>query len=146
MNRIPVFVFALIFMSACSEQCDQAVQADQGWVRKPLPGRTMTAAYMDLSTCGDQLEVAGFRSPQYERAELHQTVVTDGVSAMRKVPSLILSKGKPVSLQPGGMHLMLMRPTENFDEGSPVEIVVILADGRELAFSLPLASGPPPSQ
>lgn len=143
MTRLSGVALALLLLSACSEQCDQVVSADQGWVRKPLPGRSMTAAYMNLSTCGEQIEITGFRSPQYKRVELHETVVTDGVSAMRKVPSIVLSKTDPATLQPGGMHLMLMRPTENFDQNKPIEIVVLLSDGREVALWLPLARARP---
>lgn len=135
-----VFVLVLV---ACNEPCSTPLTVDGAWVRAPLPNRSMTAAYMTLNSCEAQLEVVGYRSPQFARVELHQTLVENGVSSMQRVDELTLAPGQAVALAPGGMHLMLMRPTAQFEPDSPVEIVLELADGRTVSVLSEVASGPP---
>lgn len=71
-----------------------------------------------LSASGDRL--VGVSTPLAQQAELHRTTNEGGVMRMRPVTGgLALPAGKPVSLSPGGYHIMLvglrsqLRPGEN---------------------------------
>ena len=64
--------------------------------------------------------------------ELHETRKLDGVSRMRHVERLAVPARDGVSLAPGGLHLMLMRPEAEVELGQRVPVELELADGRKL--------------
>lgn len=57
--------------------------------------------------------------------EAHEMSMTDGVMRMRPMPEGIpLSPGGMAWLRPGGMHLMLIGPTEAFVPGGRVPLTL----------------------
>lgn len=78
------------------------------WVKPPMPGRDVTAAYFTVANGladGDRLIAAS--APFAETVELHTHLNDDGVMRMRKVDALEAPAGAQLTLQPGGDHLML---------------------------------------
>jgi hypothetical protein len=67
---------------------------------------------------------------------VHETINDNGAMKMRPVPSLTLDPGKPVTLKPGGYHIMLtglksaLKPgdsfplTLTFEHAQPVTVTV----------------------
>ena len=52
--------------------------------------------------------LTGVTTPVAAEAALHQSINDHGVTKMRPVGSLPIESGKPVTLAPGGYHIMLM--------------------------------------
>ena len=114
---------------------------EQGWVRAPVAGRDMTAAYGQLrNNCRVPVAVRldKLSSLQAARVELHRTEVVDGVSRMRPVTDLQIAPDEHVVLQPGGLHLMLHGLKPGVQAGG--EVVISLEDslGRGYAAYLPV--------
>lgn len=73
---------------------------------------TMAAAYMTLTNNADEtLTITAIESPQYEVAELHETRIENDIARMRPVSALEIPANASLVLEPGGKHLMLMRPS-----------------------------------
>lgn len=130
-------LLAVLFLTGCQQAGN--LEIEQAWIRKAPPGARMLAAYATLTNgTSNPIELIGFSSPSFELVELHQTQVVDGVSQMRQVPSLVLEPGNAATLEPGGLHLMLMRPTESLDQqvtihletGTGERITGVFAVGR----------------
>jgi copper(I)-binding protein len=51
---------------------------------------------------------------------------------MRHVEALEVPAGGEVTLAPGGLHLMLMRPRAAVEAGGAIEVELSLGDGRTL--------------
>lgn len=120
---------------------------EQGWVRAPVAGRDMTAAYGQLhNTCRQAVEVRLDRlsSLQAGSVALHRTEVVDGVSQMRQVGALKLAADEHVVLAPGGLHLMLHALAPGVAAGSEVAIHLEDSLGRVRVAYLPVQSAPPP--
>lgn len=84
------------------------IQVQDIWAR-PSAGRSMTsAAYFTLVNRGAADRLTGAATPIANSAELHESSNENGVMKMRHVPTLALDPGKPVTLAPGGYHVMLM--------------------------------------
>ena len=112
---------------------------DGAWARAMPPGMKMTAGFGQLRNRGSEdIEIIAFASPHFGDVSLHRTELQDGVSRMREIPSLVISPGATVELEPGGYHLMLMGPLAPLAEGQVVIIEMIAADGRVFRFELPL--------
>ena len=71
-------------------------------------------------------------SPSFASVELHETKLVDGVSRMRPVPELRLVPNGSAQLKPGGLHLMLMKPSAPLNPGSRVVLQFELAGGGKV--------------
>ncbi|HCM04879.1 MAG TPA: hypothetical protein DIC30_02600 [Oceanospirillales bacterium] len=81
---------------------------EEGYVRDPIPGRSMTAAFMTLSNTGAEDFV--LKSATLEGAasvEIHTHTHDNGVMRMRQIHELVVKAGESVVLKPGGLHLMI---------------------------------------
>lgn len=129
------------------------VRVRSAWLRAVPPGVAMTAGYARFDNTGGQaVEIVGMQSDAFERIEIHRTVVEDGISRMRPVTGLTLPDGQSVHLEPGGLHLMLMRPSRVLRPGDTVEIRFRLRRvpatepapvGTAIAEAGPAEAGPP---
>ena len=53
----------------------------------------------------------------------------DGVMRMRRIPHIHLPPGQTVSLQPGGLHIMLFDLAAPLKEGDEFPLTLIFEDG-----------------
>lgn len=120
-----------MFMAATA--CAGAIDVEDPWIRAAPPSARMLAGYALLHNRGSEpVALVGARSERFGLVEVHETVELDGVARMREVPRIEIAPGGSVALEPGGKHLMLMRPQSVPAEGETVEIVLRLEDGSEL--------------
>ena len=97
-----------LVLSACGDKQADEITVDSAWVRSMPPGSNSTAAYFTIhNNTSEAIEVTGAGSAEFSSASLHNSVVTDGVAKMVKIPVLVVEPGESVSLEPGGKHLML---------------------------------------
>lgn len=137
-RRLAVLV-ALLAVSAVGSGAAQAegepclpVVRD-GWVRLPPGSMPMMAGFGRIENrCGMPATVVRASSPSFASVELHETKMIDGVSRMRPVPELRLAPNGAAVLKPGGLHLMLMKPSAPLSPGSRVVLQFELADGGKV--------------
>lgn len=99
----------------------------------------MTAAYGIFTNKGKQaIEISAFRSDSYADASLHITVVEAGISRMKRVPVKPLEPATSLVLEPGGYHLMLIKPNREIPPGDRIGLTLIATSGEEFEFSLPV--------
>ena len=76
----------------------------------------MAAGYLTLSNNASQpIVITQVASPQFESVEMHESVIEDGMARMYPLGDLTVLAKSSVVFQPGGKHLMLMRPIGEFD-------------------------------
>lgn len=112
------------------------------WARATAPTAPAGAAYMTLSTAGedsDRLIMA--TSPAATLVELH-TVQLDGsgVMRMREVEAIDISPDAPTSLAPGGFHIMLIGLTEPLVQGEEFPLTLTFEGAGSVEISVPIAS------
>lgn len=81
---------------------------EEGYLRKPIPGRSMSAAFMTINNTGTAdviLKTAAIDGAK--SVELHTHSHKDGVMRMRQLHELTIKAGAAVVLEPGGLHLMI---------------------------------------
>lgn len=119
-------------------------QVHEGWVRLPPAAMPMMAGFGRIrNDCAEPATVVAASSPAFASVELHRTQVVDGVSRMRHVPELRIAPGEAAMLEPGGLHLMLMRPESPVSEGQEIPLVLVLGDGSELHTMLVVRKAAP---
>lgn len=104
-------IIALVVCGACSENIEPPVMATDVVITRAMPAMNMSAGYLTLTNnTSTVVRISRVVSEQYESVELHESIVQDGVARMRSLPELEIGAGETVTLEPGGKHLMLMRP------------------------------------
>lgn len=138
------------FIAAAAAVLPTLVSADvvvsDPWARASILVNRPGAAYLTLeSDTGDRL--IAVESPVAGHVMLHGTETdANGVSRMAHIEALDLPRGEPVTLAPGGMHLMLMALNEKLEEGSTFPLTLTFEDAGEISVEVPVlgiaATGP----
>jgi copper(I)-binding protein len=106
-----ILTAAVLAILGCSDSGPPLVAADVV-IKKPMPGMHMSAGYLSLTnTSDDPITITAVSSPQFAAVEMHETIIEDGVSRMVELAELAVPPSSTVNFEPGGKHLMLMRPT-----------------------------------
>ena len=83
------------------------IEIKDAWARATPGGAENGAAYLTLmSPTGDRL--TGVTSPAAAKTQLHEMTNDGGVMKMRELSAIDLPPGQPVTLKPGGAHIMMM--------------------------------------
>ncbi len=110
MTHAPAITVLACLLASCSASHAPLV-ASNVIVTRPVPGTQISAAYLALTnTSRQKITITKFTSPNFESAELHESVLDDGIARMIALEELTILPQQTVVLQPGGLHLMLMRP------------------------------------
>lgn len=110
-----------------------ALSVSEGWIRAAPPQAPVRAGYALLENTGRrEVVIDAVRSEAFGAIEIHEMREVDGVMRMRRVPQLRIEPGARLALEPGGLHLMLFRPTAALAPDADVEIV-LLSGETELA-------------
>ena len=118
------------------------LQIQDARVPEAPPVAPVLAGYLTLVNSGEKtVRVVGASSDQFEAVEIHAMHMKDGVMTMKPVPALTIPAGGKVSLAPGGLHLMLIRPHKPFRAGDTIRVMLKLDDGSTLAVNLPVKAG-----
>lgn len=83
------------------------VTVTDAWSRATAPGQEVGMVGLVITSKKDASIIA-VTSPASETAELHTMTMDNGVMKMRQLESLPLTARTPVTLGPGGNHLMLI--------------------------------------
>ncbi len=119
MRRLLPFLLALA-LTHLAHAAD-SVSVKDAWVRLPPPGAKIVGAYLTLEA-KQPTTLTGAKSPAASSVEMHTMSMNKGVMQMRQIPSIALEPGKPVKLEPGGLHLMLIELKKPLKAGDIVQI------------------------
>lgn len=105
-------------------------------IRPPPGGRDVTAGYLTLTNAGAAANrLVSATSPAAASIELHAHIHEGGMMKMEQVPAIDVPAGGSVTLEPGGLHLMLfgvkadmiatgsVPVTLTFEQGGTVDVV-----------------------
>lgn len=108
-------------------------------IRPPPGGRDVTAGYLTLTNTGTAADrLLSATSPVAASIELHAHTHAGGMMKMEQVPAIDVPAGGTVTLEPGGLHLMLfgvkadalaggvVPVTLTFEQGGTVEVPFVV--------------------
>ncbi len=136
---------AALALAACSErETGPTVVVERGWMRAPVPGAAMTAAYFEVVNRGDSaIVIDGASSPQFGNVTLHTTRMVNGRMQMRPIESLTIEPGQRATLAPGADHVMLGDARVPVDGLETIELTLTSAGNPMLSVTLPVAKTSP---
>ncbi|GAB2735186.1 copper chaperone PCu(A)C [Melaminivora jejuensis] len=139
---------SLLAGAACAQ-----VSVHDAWVRATVPQQKATGAFMQLTSTQD-VRLVQVQSPIAGVAEVHEMALEGDVMKMRALPALPLSAGQPMTLRPGGHHIMLLDLHQQVKPGDTVPLTLtfeaaggqrhslqVQATARALGASAPAGHG-----
>ena len=96
----------------------------------------MTAAFGVLTNHTDQdLTIVSATNDVTDRTELHEMAMVDGAMVMRPIGGGIpIPANGTTTLEPGGLHVMIMDATTPIAPGDDVHVTLTLSDGSTVLF------------
>jgi copper(I)-binding protein len=105
-----------VLLVACSGEPKALLVASDIVVTASMPGGRMSAGYISLRNNTDiEISINRITSPSFEKIEIHESTLVDGIAKMRRLEALSIPPNSSVALVNGGKHLMLMGPTGSAD-------------------------------
>jgi copper(I)-binding protein len=123
-----LFAVALLASAASLPVCAANVSVTDAWARATMPGQKVSGAYLQIRSDADARLISA-SSPAVPRVELHEMKMDGDVMRMREVEAIELPKGKTVSLEPGGFHIMLMNLPKPIAAGEVIPLVLTVESG-----------------
>jgi copper(I)-binding protein len=126
---LAIFAASLVFAGAAMAQTSQ-LQVTNAWARA-TPGKAENGvAYLTIqSPTADKLVAAA--TPVAKKAELHTMSMSGMVMKMRHIDAVDIPAGKPVTLKPGGVHVMLLGLQQPLKEGQSFPLTLKFEKGGE---------------
>ena len=104
------------------------ISVTDAWARATMPGQPVSGAYMQIQADADA-RLLSVSSSVVPRVEVHEMNMDGGVMHMREVKAIDLPKGKTVSLEPGGFHIMLMNLKKPIVAGDVIPLTLVVESG-----------------
>ncbi|AQW69016.1 copper chaperone PCu(A)C [Pseudomonas putida] len=120
---------ALVLLGLTGPVMAQTI-VSEAWVRASVPHQQSTGAFMTITASSDS-KLVSVASPVAKTVQVHEMTMNGDVMGMREVKAVALPAGKPVTLDPNGLHVMLMGLNDQVKEGQqvPLTLTVETADG-----------------
>ncbi|AJA15370.1 copper chaperone PCu(A)C [Pseudomonas sp. YQ_6] len=119
---------ALVLMGLALPAMAQTTVSD-AWVRASVPHQQSTGAFMVLTASSDS-KLVGVASPVAKTVQVHEMTMNGDVMGMREVKAIELPAGKAVTLDPNGLHVMLMGLHNQVKEGDKVPLTLTIEDAK----------------
>jgi copper(I)-binding protein len=124
------------FMSGVSPEKDGGPKLVllEGVIHKGPPSSSVTVGYGIIKNNTDNdLVITGVRSPVYDEVQIHSMEYSNsGTAKMIHQKTLLIPARQEITLESGGLHLMLMGPRRDIEVGQ--EIKVMVRDKQETRY------------
>lgn len=120
-----------------------SIEVADGWIKSSdmsAAAGGMTAAFgvftnnsdEDITLIGGSTDVAG-------KVEIHEVVMVDDEMKMQPIAGgIVIPAGESVTLEPGGLHVMLMELTRGLELGEEIELTLKFDGHPDLKLVLPV--------
>ena len=141
MKLLRIILLALITSLAACGDPGPALSVSNVQIVAPAPGRSASVAYMIVNNnTGDPVSITGISSPQFGRAEFHETVITEGIARMQPMSDVSVDADSQLVFEPGARHIMLLDPTGGLVPGKTVSVQLQFGAGELLLIDAPLST------
>ncbi|MCP4488057.1 MAG: copper chaperone PCu(A)C [Gammaproteobacteria bacterium] len=101
------------------------------WIKNLPPVVPVRAGYMTIANTSNQsVSIVGIESEVFTSIDIHETVENNGMMSMQPLLRLTIAAGTSHKLKPGGIHLMMMQPSQILKPGDMVDIILVFDNGN----------------
>ena len=138
-QTLVALVIIIGFFEASVAGSDKVLIED-AWSRTSIGTSRPGVAYMKIRNTGDVVvTLIGISTDIALKTQIHRTSTNNqGVSSMAPVGEIEIAPGETVTLEPGGLHAMLMGLQRKMKEGESFFMTLVFSDGGEVAVEIPI--------
>jgi copper(I)-binding protein len=131
-------ILAVVLNAPAASAADGSIRIEKPWMRFIIKARP-AAGYFMLHNDGDAaVTLTGAASSACGMVMLHQTKEMNGVEKMLPVKSVTVPAHGKIGFQPGGYHLMCMKPQSTMIIGASVPVTLKFASGKTVTAPFPV--------
>ncbi len=136
---------AFVGPSAAHDFTVGSIEINHPWSRPTPPSAPVAGGYMKLTNTGSETDrLVQVTSPIAKRAEIHRSLVENGVASMRPVEGgLAVEAGGTIDFEAEKLHIMFIAPDRQLKDGEkfPVTLVFENAGSIEIDFVVQRKTG-----
>jgi len=136
------FISLLIMSLSCNlvlANASHNITIEQAYVRAVPPGQANSAAFMKFINSTDKkYTIVNAHCDVAEVVELHTHTHADGMMKMRRIDQINIPANGFTVLQPGGLHIMLIKLHKDLKIGQKIVITLDFADGSTKQITAPV--------
>ena len=131
-------LLACFALGATASAAATGVTVEKPWMRFIIKARPAGGFFTLHNERSQQIKLVGASSNACGMVMLHQTKEIKGVEHMLPVKSVTVPAHGTVKFQPGGYHLMCMKPKDTMVVGHDVPVTLKFADGKTITTQFPV--------
>jgi len=141
-RRNSAIVLIALAASLTVASAQAPITVTEAWVREPVPGRAVTAAYAVVDNpAKTEISIVSASSEVAVTAELHEMAVSGDMMKMQQVKEIKVPAAGRVELKPGGYHVMLFDLKKPLKEGDVVPLVLTTSGGAKVNVTAKVRKG-----
>ena len=127
-----MLVLSLALLTANNVRASEISVTDP-WIREAPAVAGVLAAFMTIrNNSRHSVQINSASGADFTMVEIHRTMIHEDMAQMVKQSSLRIEAGESLVLEPGGYHLMLMKPKRPLRAGDKVIIQLHFASGETI--------------
>jgi len=144
-----VALIALTIFSVLPTSIAQAADLliEKPWARASIGISRPAAVYLTIQNNGVETDILTMvKTPVAEMSEVHKSEVKDGIARMSPAGQVEIAAGSSINLEPGGLHIMLMKLKQPVKKGDSISMILLFENAGPIDVVVPVygigASGP----
>ncbi len=105
------------------------------WIR-PGAEKMATALYFTLENNGSEADTLyAVKTDIAKMVQIHETYTDGDMMGMREIGEIIVEPGSSVKLEPGGMHIMVMRLKKDIKIGDEIDFTLYFRNADKILIT-----------
>ncbi|HTM79032.1 MAG TPA: copper chaperone PCu(A)C [Devosia sp.] len=117
-----------------------ALEVHDGFARATLPNAPVGGVFFAITNTGTTPDrLVSVTAPELGDGQIHEMSMQGDVMKMRPLPDgIVIPAGETVTLEPSGLHVMIMGLKAPFVEGQSVKVTLTFETAGSVALELPV--------
>jgi copper(I)-binding protein len=129
-----VIAFIALIALLIVEPDSEIIIKDQ-WLR-PSAKKMATALYFTIeNNCDEPDTLYSVESDISDKIEIHETYSSGDLMGMREIGEIIIEAEDEVILEPGGMHIMVMKLKRDINIGDKIDFILYFRNDGEITIT-----------
>jgi copper(I)-binding protein len=125
---------------AAARAADMSLMASGAWSRPTASASMAGVVYVTVTDGGAPTSLVSVSTPIATQAQMHQSLMQNGMMEMLPVKSLPIAPGTPIKFSPGGYHIMLIGLSQPLSAGQTFPLTLTFADGGRVTTTVTVQS------
>lgn len=119
-----------------------SMQIDHPWSREAPASAAVIAGYFKLTNSASSDDfLLHASSPIADKVEVHRHIMANGMMQMEKINNLRIGSFNSVMFAPGGLHLMIFNPTQNYQQGERFPMTLTFKNAGSIEVEMAVETG-----